>query len=69
MGARERYVGRIFKALSAHGGVVRRARRDVDKYGSLELVIEEARKRGFHVVETGGQVVVLCHKGALTIHV
>ena len=69
MGARERYVAAIFKAQSAHGGVVRRARDGVDKYGSLDLVIAEARKRGFHVIETGGQIVILCHQGALIIHV
>lgn len=48
---------------------MRRAREGVDTYGSLDIVIAEARKRGFHVIETGGQIVILCHQGALIIHV
>jgi len=51
-----------------NGGVIRRKRQDVDKYSSLAAVIAEAKNRGWHVVETGGQVVVLCHTGALNLH-
>lgn len=64
------WVEQIFAAASAqNGGIVRRKKADVAKYASLEQVIQAAKTRGFHVVETGGQVVVLCHQGALTIHV
>lgn len=51
------------------GGVVRRARYSVDEHhGAMDEIIATARDRGFHVVETGDQVVVLCHQGDLTIH-
>lgn len=62
------WVDQIFRAAAADGGVVRRARVDVDKYASLGDVIREAEARGFHVIETGDQVVVLCHTGRLVIH-
>ena len=62
------WVDQIFQADAAKGGVVRRARADVDKYASLTEIIAEACARGFHVIETGDQVVVLCHPGQLVIH-
>ena len=62
------WVDQMFQAQAASGGVVRRARADVDKLASLQEVIAEARARGFHVVETGDQVVVLCHPGQMVIH-
>ncbi|RZJ26702.1 MAG: hypothetical protein EOO54_01840 [Haliea sp.] len=62
------WVDQIFSAAAANGGVVRRARSDVNKYASLAEVIAEAKAKGFHVIETGDQIVVLCHAGALVIH-
>lgn len=62
------WIDQMFKASAANGGVVRRARRDVVRYSSVQTLITEAKKRGFHVVETGGQLVVLCHTGVLKVH-
>lgn len=62
------WVDQMFQAQAANGGVVRRARADVDKYASLGEIVAEARGRGFHVIETGDQVVVLCHPGQMVIH-
>ena len=53
---------------SRAGGVTRRARRDVDRMASIVEVITEARARGWHVIETGDQVVVLCHDGDVRVH-
>ena len=50
------------------GGVVRRATYDVERLDALDEIIEEARERGFHVLETGNQIVLLAHAGAVTIH-
>jgi hypothetical protein len=62
-------VDQIFEAASVrNGGIVRRARRDVDRLASLDEVIREAKRRGYHVLETGGQVVFLCHKGQVILH-
>lgn len=64
------WIAQIFDSYAAsHGGVVRRSKKDVEKFASLAEVISAATRRGFHVIETGGQIVILCHKGALTIHV
>jgi len=30
--------------------------------------VDECRARGFHVIETGDQLVVLCHEGSMVIH-
>lgn len=58
----------LLRAAGAGGGVVRRSIWDVERLASLEEVVEEAKARGFHVVETGDQLVILCHTGALHIH-
>lgn len=64
------WIDQIFTAdQAASGGVVRRSRADVDRYGGgIANVVTEAKLRGWHVVETGDQVVILCHSGALHIH-
>jgi len=63
------WLEQIFRAGQVEkGGVVRRARGDVERCASLEELVEVARERRFHVLETGDQVVVLCHEGNLTIH-
>lgn len=63
------WVEQFFQASSAsNGGVIRRAKSDVEQYASLQDIVDEAEKRGFHVVETGDQIVVLCHQGTLHIH-
>jgi ATP-dependent phosphoenolpyruvate carboxykinase len=63
----------IFQADQvANGGVVRRATRNVVTFGAsgggLTGLVEEARRCGFHVIETGDQIVILCHTGVLKVH-
>ena len=64
------WIEQIFQADQAdYGGVVRRATRDVERLGwGMENLVEVVRARGFHVIETGEQVVIFCHEGALRIH-
>ncbi len=50
------------------GGVVRRSLHDVNRLGTLPEIIQRAHRKGFHVIETGGQLVLLCHEGELIIH-
>lgn len=52
----------------ASGNVVRRSRASIDKESSMADVIQEARTRGYHVIETGDQVVIICNTGELKIH-
>jgi hypothetical protein len=67
------WMERIFEADQvANGGVVRRATRNVATFGAsgggLDGLVEEARRRGFHVIETGDQIVILCHAGVMKVH-
>jgi hypothetical protein len=63
------WVDRIFKAKQVSaGGVVRRSERNVQRHEALPEIIDRARSHGWHVIETGDQIVVLCHEGNLVIH-
>ncbi len=63
------WLNQMFAAGQANkGGLVRRSVKNVRKYGGGEAaLVREARRRGFHVVKTGRQYVVLCHPGKQTI--
>lgn len=50
------------------GGIVRRATSSVERFEALDEIIHEARKKGFHVIETGGQIVLLAHEGSVILH-
>ena len=63
------WLEQIFSADQVRrGGVVRRARYDVEHFVSLAELIDEARERGFHVIETGDQVIVICNQEGILIH-
>lgn len=62
------WINQIFSAQSVrNGGVVRRSRADVKKYASFSALKKEVLNRGFHLIRTGDQYVVLCHKGELRV--
>lgn len=50
------------------GGIIRRQRRDIDNFTSMAQVIAEVKKRNWHVLEVGDQVVVLCNDGDMRVH-
>ena len=49
------------------GGVVRRAVRDVEREVGRNQFVAEVRRRGFHLVECGGQFIVICNSGQIKI--
>ena len=58
----------IFHAKSvARGGIVRRAVRDVEREAGREALFAEVRRRGYHLVECGGQFIVICNSGHLQV--
>jgi predicted PolB exonuclease-like 3'-5' exonuclease len=62
------WVDQIFEADAvATGGVVRRKLADVLKYGSIEDLEQEVRRRGFHLILNGEQVIVICNQGDIRI--
>lgn len=63
------WIDQIFDAASANNGnVVRRNRSDVEKYASIGELVQEVRSRGFHLLETGEQLVILCNQGEFQIY-
>jgi len=39
----------------------------VEQYASMDELIAEVKKRGFHLVETGDQVLIICNGGNIKI--
>lgn len=63
------WVDQIVKAKQVKdGGVVRRAVADVERLDAFEEIDRRAKLNGWDAIETGDQLIVLCHKGHLTIH-
>ena len=62
------WAAQIFSSKSARaGGVVRRSLHDVEReigYTALEL---EVRRRGYHMVQSGDQIVIFCTSEPLRI--
>lgn len=62
------WIDQIFEAQSAQeGGIVRRSVADVKKFASFKDLRSAVKARGFHLLRTGDQYVVLCHKGEIRI--
>jgi hypothetical protein len=62
------WIDQIFEAAQAStGNVVRRAVADVEKYASINELVTEVRNRGFHLVQTGGQFVIICNEGSFQV--
>lgn len=63
------WVDQIFEAdIVREGGIVRRHKDDVRTYSSFEEILDQVKERGYHLIETGDQYVVLCNRGAIIIH-
>jgi hypothetical protein len=58
----------VFQAKAVEkGGVVRRAVRDVEHEVGRDAFLAEVRRRGFHMVECGGQFIVICNTGLMQV--
>lgn len=63
------WLEQIFSAEQVdRGGIVRRSIHDVERFVGLHVLIDEARDRGFHVIETGEQIVIICNQEGIIIH-
>lgn len=47
---------------AATGGVVRRKKRDIERYVGLDEFKQELSRRGFRAVENAGQLVIFCNQ-------
>ncbi len=62
------WIDQIFAAKAAQSGGVIRRKADWDARGIGRDRFElEVRHRGFHLIETGHQLVVICHSGAIRL--
>ncbi|QFT63556.1 hypothetical protein SAMN05421853_103251 [Roseivivax halotolerans] len=67
---RDQWLAQLFGAQAVHkGGVVRRSVRDVDRMIGREPFKREVQLRGFHLLECGGQFIVICNSGRMVVHV
>jgi hypothetical protein len=63
------WLGQIFAAKAvASGGVIRRNRRWVEDEIGRDRFVAEVQRRGFHLLETGDQLIVVCHCGPIRMH-
>ena len=60
----KQWMNQIFQAQAVrNGNVVRRKISSVTKYASAAALEAEVRRRGFHMVVSGDQYVILCNTG------
>ncbi len=66
--ATEPWIALVFSAkAAARGGVVRRSAAWVEREVGRDRFVAEVRRRGYHLVETGGQLIVICNSGGLKV--
>ncbi|KIN64955.1 hypothetical protein Z946_3851 [Sulfitobacter noctilucicola] len=59
----EEWIIDLFRSrAAAQGGVVRRKRRDIERYVGMEEFKQELYRRGYQAVENAGQVVIFCNQ-------
>ncbi len=65
---RDRWLREIFSAQAVRrGGVVRRSVRWVEQEIGTDALVSEVRRRGFHMLEAGGQYLIICNPGQFRI--
>ena len=62
------WLEQIFSAkAAAHGGVIRRKASWVAQEVGRARFEAEVRRRGYHLIETGADLVVICHSGPVRL--
>ncbi|MFV2001782.1 MAG: N-(5'-phosphoribosyl)anthranilate isomerase [Paracoccaceae bacterium] len=62
------WIEQLFAAKAARtGGVVRRSAHWVEREIGRERLKQEVHKRGFHMIECGRQIIVICNSGGLRV--
>ena len=58
----------VFAAkAAATGGVIRRKKADVDRKVGRERLELEVRRRGFHLIETADQFIIICDRSDIRL--
>jgi hypothetical protein len=62
------WIDLVFEAKAVgKGGIVRRAVRDVERETGRAAFEAEVRRRRFHLIECGGQFIVICNPGRMQV--
>ncbi len=62
------WIDLVFQAKAVKkGGIVRRAVKDIEREVGRDAFVAEVRRRKFHLVECGGQFIVICNPGHLQV--
>jgi len=63
----DHWIAQIFSAKAAQGGVVRRSIAWVDREVGRERFVAEVRARGFHLLASRSQFIVVCNRDPVNI--
>lgn len=63
----DHWLAMIFSAKAAQGGVVRRSIAWVDREVGRDRFMAEVRARGFHLLASRTQFIVICHRDPVQI--
>lgn len=62
------WIHQMFSTRAARrGAVVRRSTAWVDREVGRERFLDEIRSRGYHVIQTADQFIVVCHDGPIRL--
>lgn len=62
------WIDQLFSTRAAQrGAVVRRSMAWVDREVGRDRFIEEVRKRGFRLIRTADQFIIVCHRGPIEL--
>ena len=60
------WIDQLFSSKAAlKGSVVRRSQAWVHREVGRDVFEAEIKRRGFHLIETGGQFIIICNSGAI----
>ena len=63
-----KWINQIWKAKQAkRGGIVRRKVASVEKYASFAGMKAAVKAKGFHMLRSGDQYLIFCHKGVFKV--
>ncbi|MGV8986293.1 MAG: N-(5'-phosphoribosyl)anthranilate isomerase [Cypionkella sp.] len=62
------WLSQVFSAKAVgSGGVIRRSKHWVEAEIGIDRFEHSVRARGFHLIEAGQQLVVICHSGPIAL--
>lgn len=63
----DQWIAQLFAAKAAAGGVVRRSIAWVDREVGRDRFVAEVKSRGFHLVASRSQFIIICNRDPVTI--